>query len=84
LVKPVRAGDLDLERTYRMFFAGSEIRDVEISADVWEKATQIRAKHRFRVPDALHLAAAASAQCSMILTCDERWRGFLEVPVQIV
>ena len=84
LVKPIRAGEVELERIYRRFFAGSEIRDVEISADVWESATRIRAKYGFRVPDALHLAAATSAQCSMILTRDERWGGFLEVPVQIL
>jgi len=84
LVKPLRAGDVELERTCRMFFAGSEIREVEIGADVWESATQIRAKHGFRVPDALHLAAAACAQCSAILTRDQRWGGFPEVPVRIL
>jgi predicted nucleic acid-binding protein len=84
LVKPLRTGDLDLEGTYRMFFAGSEIRDVEITTDVWERATRIRAKYGFRVPDAVHLAAATAAQCSMVLTRDERWRGFPDVPVQIL
>jgi uncharacterized protein with PIN domain len=39
LVKPLRTGDLELERTYRMLFADSEIQDAEISANVWESAT---------------------------------------------
>ena len=84
LVKPLRAGDLDLERTYRLFFAGSEIHDAEITVDVWEGATQIRAKYGLRVPDALHLAAATAAKCTVILTRDQRWGQFLEVPVQVL
>ncbi len=45
---------------------------VELTTAVFNLATELRASHRLRTPDALHLAAALSAGCSEFWTNDTR------------
>ena len=42
-----------------------------MSADVIETATELRAKHSFRAPDAIHLASAILAKADVFLTGDQ-------------
>ena len=41
---------------------------MEVTADVIEAATQLRAAHNFRAPDAIHLASALAARADVFLT----------------
>jgi uncharacterized protein len=65
-VKPLREGDRPLLARYDAFFAQVQI--VELSADVVDQATQIRATTALKTPDALQAACALSLgeQCGFV------------------
>jgi predicted nucleic acid-binding protein len=44
---------------------------IDISAEIVERATQLRADHRFRTPDAIHLATAIESDVDVFLTRDK-------------
>jgi len=70
LVKPLVDRDQALASDYRDFLAEQEwalIGDRE-----FELATHLRAAHRLKTPDALHLAAAQNHGCSEFWTNDDR------------
>ena len=83
-VKPIRVGNTNLLRLSDLFFAAEGIEVVGPHTPVWEKATEIRARYDFRVPDAVHLACALVHGCDRILTNDHRLDRFPEVPVEVI
>ena len=64
-VLPLRANDTVLLAEYQNFFAKTTI--TGLSTQIFEHATELRAKHGLKTADALHLAAA------LALGCDEFW-----------
>jgi predicted nucleic acid-binding protein len=76
-VKPLRDADMDLLQRYDGFFSRSALQWVEITADVVERATELRAQHGFRTPDAIHLASALAVPADVFLTGD---RGLIRCP----
>jgi predicted nucleic acid-binding protein len=67
-VKPLRNRDAVLLAHYDSFFSLAKLGLVEVSADVLEAATQLRADHAFKSPDAIHLASALYVGASHFLT----------------
>ncbi len=63
-VKPLREGDTLLLNRYRQFFASAQI--IELTAAVVESATQLRALHGLKTPDALHAACALTLPASTL------------------
>ncbi len=60
LVKPLRdQNSADIEQ-YRAFFVSAGLQIVEVSAQVIEMATMLRARHGLRTPDAIQAASALS------------------------
>ena len=55
-VAPLRRGDQASLDCFEALFAQPDLLVVELSASVVELATQLRAKHRLRTPDALQAA----------------------------
>lgn len=45
---------------------------IDLTAKVFDLATELRARHRIKTPDALHLAASVLAGCSEFWTHDAR------------
>ena len=73
LVVPLRAGDRGLAARYEALLTRSRgLRLVEIDRNQLLAAALLRARHGLRTPDALQLAAAASAGCSVFVTNDRR------------
>jgi uncharacterized protein len=70
LVGPKRKDDTALEDHYMRAFVGFELIDLGVPAFL--RATQLRAKHGLRTPDALHLAAAQISGCAELWTNDTR------------
>jgi predicted nucleic acid-binding protein len=70
LVWPKRKRDLALEDHYARAFAGFEL--IELGVPVFLRATELRARHGLRTPDALHLAAAQLSGCVEFWTNDTR------------
>lgn len=53
---PMKAGDVETLARYDNFFARPDLICVEMSADVVDLATAIRARHGLKTPDALQAA----------------------------
>jgi uncharacterized protein len=83
-VGPLVQNDVALLAQYDAFFEGFDILVAAISRSVCDRATQIRATHRYRSLDALHLAAAIEAGCGLFLTNDQRLSSFPDIPVEIL
>jgi len=72
LVKPTSDGNIALIADYEIFLAEQQwlaVGDVE-----FDRALSLRASHRIKTPDALHLAIAMQHDCVEFWTNDERLR----------
>ena len=69
-VKPLRDGDAALLGTYDAFFTRARVLVVDLTAAVLDRATELRARHGFKTPDAIHLASAMEAGADAFLTGD--------------
>lgn len=70
LVGPLRQGDRDLHDRYTRAFERFE--NAAITREAYERAAELRARHRIATPDALHLATAQLAGCTEFWTNDHR------------
>ena len=69
--KPLRASDPVLLALDEAFFHGPEIQLLDITAEVVEKATELRANLNLKTPDAIHLASAILTKAAAFLTGDK-------------
>lgn len=77
-IRPMRTHDVATLAAYDAFFARPDLTWVELSRDVVELATVIRARHGLRTPDALQAACCLQVGAGhLFLTGDE---GFRRVP----
>ncbi|MGL6096125.1 MAG: type II toxin-antitoxin system VapC family toxin [Fimbriiglobus sp.] len=83
-VKPVRTGDATTLALLDGFFGTPELVMYELTPQVLEIATDIRAVYRFKTPDALHIATAVVAGASAFLTGDKDLARCTEVSVEVV
>jgi predicted nucleic acid-binding protein len=83
-VKPLRDGDAELLRDFDDFFAGTVSEIVSLTREVMDRATEIRARHGVRTPDAIHLAAAMVSGCDVFLTNDHRLDHVPGIAVEVV
>lgn len=75
-VLPVRNRDDKALRLYDQFFTAPELRIVDLSAEVIDRATIIRAEFRLATPDALQAACALSLPGELaFFTNDPKFRG---------
>ena len=70
LLKPIKNGDLVLQRHYEMAMA--QLVQVSLPEQVFLAAAQLRARFNLRTPDALHLACAQHHRCDALWTNDDR------------
>jgi predicted nucleic acid-binding protein len=70
LVKPIRDGDLALQRHYEAVLG--QLALLALPETVFLQAAHLRARFGLRTPDALHLACAQHYRCSALWTNDER------------
>src|SRR5439155_9593078 len=60
-VKPVATGDKAKLAVFDAFFSRSDVQIVPITTAAFDRATVIRATHKFKLADSLHLAAAVES-----------------------
>ncbi|MCC6572778.1 MAG: type II toxin-antitoxin system VapC family toxin [Planctomycetes bacterium] len=70
-VVPLRTGNNALLGEYERFLASTT--RLDITPQVFELATELRARHALKTPDAIHLAVALAAGCAEVWTNDGRW-----------
>ena len=83
-VQPLRAANEALLKDYDDFFTALPGGVLTIDDQVFEKATELRARHNCRTPDALHLAAAIVHQCQVFLTNDHRLDKTSEIQIEVL
>jgi len=71
-VLPLRRQDQPLLTRYDSFFNLPDSGHVAMDAAVFDLATELRARHVLKTPDALHLAAAILSGCDEFWTNDNR------------
>jgi predicted nucleic acid-binding protein len=83
-VDPLRKGDnLRLAR-FDGFFVRPDVQVVSLTTAVFDRATQVRATYSNKTMDAINLAAAVEAGCSLFLTNDIPLSGFPDITVEIL
>ena len=70
LVKPIKNGDLVLQRHYEA--ATAQLVQLLFPEEVFLAAAQLRARFNLRTSDALHLACAQHHRCDALWTNDDR------------
>ncbi len=83
-VQPLNQGDAIRLAIFDNFFRLPDVKRVQLTTAVYDRATEIRAKYAFKTPDAIHLAAAVEAGCGAFLTHDVRLARFTGIPVEIL
>lgn len=83
-VGPLSSGDAVTLAAFDDFFASAGVAVVGVTGAVCDRAAAIRAAHRVRPLDALHLAAAMEYGCDRFLTHDHRLTSFPGVPVEVL
>ena len=69
-VKPLSDKNAVLLKSYEDFFSTPGYEKYALEAPTFDLATSLRAEHRIKTPDALHLAAAIRAGCAQFWTND--------------
>lgn len=82
-VKPLREGNSALLKQYDAIFAAEELVLVDVTAAVLDRATELRARHGFKTPDAIHLATAIEAGAEAFLTGDTGLAKCTDVSVEV-
>ena len=83
-VKPLASGDGRLVLEIDRFLASVRFVCVSLPSESFDRAAEIRARFRYRTPDALHLAAAIEAECDLFVTADRRLSTFTEIPIVLL
>lgn len=82
LVVPKRRGRQDLCRLYReMFRSFPNLSMAPVESEIAEIASDLRAVHNLRTPDAIHLATALRQGATAFVTQDERLRRVSELQI---
>jgi predicted nucleic acid-binding protein len=76
--------DTALLATYDAFFSAVGMSIGELTPDVIERATEIRATYGFKTPDALHLASAIEEKADVFITGDSKLAMCKEIRVEVV
>lgn len=71
-VKPLRDSSAELLARFEHFLESPATQHIPIGRETFDLATELRARHNLKTPDALHLAAALDAGCDEFWTNDDR------------
>ena len=83
-VKPLRNADAARLADFDVFFSTRILDWVMFTRPVFDKAAEIRARYRFKTPDALHLAAAIVSVCDVFLTNDQQLTRCTDITVEVI
>lgn len=82
LVRPLEVGAADLAEEFRLtLLASPHLQVLSVDPVVAELAADVRARHGYRTPDAIHLATAQHAGADVFITNDAKLVSFPGVRV---
>ena len=82
--KPMRDSDHELLGRYDSLFGASRVAVLDVSAKVIDRATELRARHGFKSPDAIHLATALESGANEFWTGDAALSRCTDVVVTVL
>ncbi len=80
-VGPLMKQNITLLNQFDLFFQSPEVLVLPLTSDVCNRAAVLRAKYRFKTPDAIHLAAAIEFNCVRFITNDIKLTTCTEIPI---
>ncbi|HEX5081528.1 MAG TPA: type II toxin-antitoxin system VapC family toxin [Blastocatellia bacterium] len=83
-VKPLRNGDAALLQDFDDYFANSTAEIIQLTREVIDRATEIRAQFNFKTPDSIQLAAAVVSNSDVFLTNDHRLNRFTGITIEVI
>ncbi|MGZ8217897.1 type II toxin-antitoxin system VapC family toxin [Methylomagnum sp.] len=83
LVKPIRDRNAALIGKYRDFFQSADLEIVELTADLVEIATHLRAQYGLATPDAIQAASSLISGAHVFVTNDAVFRRIPQLDVRI-
>ena len=83
-IKPLKNNDAAQLADFELFFEGSLASVLPLDRRTMTKAAELRAAHRFKTPDAIHLAAAILGRCDIFYTNDHDLKRCPEIAVEII
>lgn len=83
-VKPLRDNNPILLDEYEAVFGAARFVLLDVTAAVLDRATELRARHGFKVPDAIHLASAIEVGADAFLTGDAGLAKCPDVKVEVI
>lgn len=83
-VKPIRLDDASSLADDDAFFAAPDLLSLPLPRPVFERATEIHARHGFGLGDSLNLATAVEHGCGHFLTNDAQLRRFPDLMVEVL
>lgn len=81
---PIKQQNFNSLENYDAFFNTAVQQIQPISSLVFDQATQLRAQHGLKNPDALHLAAAICAQCHEFWTNDQHLQNAAAYHLRVI
>jgi len=82
--KPLSTSDAGKLAVFDAFFSRPDVQLAPINTAVFDRATLIRAAHKFKLADSLHLAAAIEIGCDRFLTNDNRLSAYAGIAVEVL
>ena len=82
--KPMRDGNRALLERYDALFAADRVVVVGVSEHVIDRATDLRARHGFKTPDAIHLATALESSAAEFWTADAALSRCTDIAVTVL
>jgi predicted nucleic acid-binding protein len=85
LTQPIKQGNKVVEKAYRAILSGSgNFTLVPITADIAERAAELRAQYNLKTPDALQVATAIVTNCDAFVTNDLGIKRVKEVRILLL
>jgi predicted nucleic acid-binding protein len=85
LVQPKQQGNTTVEQEYRdLLLHSRNFTLLPVDSAIAGRAADLRARYRFRTPDALQLAAALTSGCQAFLTNDTNLKRVRELKVLVL
>ena len=84
LVKPLKSQNQQSIDSYHKLLFDSGIELIPITRSLLISATNLRAKHNLKTPDAIHAATSIDNNCNRFLTNDKGFNNIPRLPTQIL
>lgn len=82
--KPMRDGNRSLLERYDTLFGADRVAVLDVSEQVIDRATDLRARHGFKTPDAIHLATALESSAAEFWTGDAALSRCTDIAVTVL